>query len=104
MAKLDWHGLTPLIPPKFTTNVLCKKTLSSAILRSYGKILIDDILLIQAEAGHVVLVEANPEAHRELSSFAALSSKTWNNPAFSKPYLVVRNDREAACYELPLRG
>jgi len=63
---------------------------------------IDDLLLIQAESGDVVLVEANPESYKELSRFAALSGKTWNNPALAGNYLLVRNDREAACYELPL--
>lgn len=65
-------------------------------------ILIDDLLLIQAESGEVFLVEANPEAHVELGKFTAFESKTWNNPAFAAPYLLVRNDREAACYELML--
>lgn len=65
-------------------------------------ILIDDLLLIQAESGEVFLVEANPRAHVELGSFRALEGKTWNNPAFAASYLLVRNDREAACYELAL--
>ncbi len=65
-------------------------------------ILIDELLLIQAESGEVFLVEANPRAHVELASFHALEGKTWNNPAFAAPYLLVRNDREAACYELAL--
>lgn len=65
-------------------------------------ILIDDLLLIQAESGEVFLVEANPRAHVELGNFRALEGKTWNNPAFAAPYLLVRNDREAACYEIAL--
>ncbi|MDZ7364099.1 MAG: PQQ-like beta-propeller repeat protein [candidate division KSB1 bacterium] len=65
---------------------------------------VDDLLLIQAESGDVVLVEANPEAHHELARFAALNSKTWNNPALAGKFLLVRNDREAACYELPLEN
>ncbi len=63
-------------------------------------ILVDDLLLIQAESGEVFLVEANPNAHVELGSIPALEGKTWNNPALAWPYLLVRNDREAACYEL----
>jgi outer membrane protein assembly factor BamB len=65
---------------------------------------VDDLLLIQAESGEVVLVEANSDAHHELSRFAALSGKTWNNPALAGDYLLVRNDREAACYQLPLES
>jgi len=63
---------------------------------------VDDLLLIQAESGEVVLVEVNPQAPVELARLAALNSKTWNNPALAGRYLLVRNDREAACYELPL--
>jgi len=65
-------------------------------------LLVDDVLLIQAESGDVVLVEANPNEHRELGRFSAIEGKTWNNPVLAGNYLLVRNDREAACYELPL--
>ena len=68
-------------------------------------ILVNDVLLVQAELGDVVLVEANPNnAGKELARFTALDGKTWNNPALAGPYLLVRNDREAACYELPLES
>lgn len=63
---------------------------------------VDDLLLIQAESGDMILVEVNPQAPVELARIAALNSKTWNNPALAGRYLLVRNDREAACYELPL--
>jgi outer membrane protein assembly factor BamB len=65
---------------------------------------VGDLLLIQAESGEVVLVEANSAAPSELTRFAALAAKTWNNPALAGQYLLVRNDREAACYELPLES
>jgi outer membrane protein assembly factor BamB len=69
----------------------------------HGQImLVDDLLIVLGEDGTVALVEAEPEAYRELARFAALEGKTWNHPALSGPYLLVRNDREAACYELPL--
>ena len=61
-----------------------------------------DLLVVQAEDGAVALVEATPEAHRELTRFSPLEGKTWNNPALAGPYLLVRNSEEAACYELPL--
>ncbi len=65
-------------------------------------LLVGDLLLIQAESGEVVLVEPDPDEHRELGRFAALDGKTWNPPALSGHRLLVRNNREAACYELPL--
>ena len=61
-----------------------------------------DLLLVSAESGDVLLVEVNPNESKELARFPALASKTWNNPALAGQYLLVRNDREAACYELPL--
>ena len=59
-------------------------------------------ILVMAENGDVVLLEANPERHVELTRFAALDGKTWNPPALANDYLLVRNHREAACYRLPL--
>jgi outer membrane protein assembly factor BamB len=71
----------------------------------HGQVLLaGDLLLVQAEDGRVVLVEPNPEGLRELGRLRALDGKTWNNPALAGPFLLVRNDREAACYELPLEG
>ncbi|HRZ46367.1 MAG TPA: PQQ-binding-like beta-propeller repeat protein [Candidatus Paceibacterota bacterium] len=69
----------------------------------YGQILlVEDVLLIQSEAGDVVLAEAAPDGHRELARLPALPSKTWNNPVLAGDLLLVRNDLEAACYRLPL--
>ena len=67
-------------------------------------IMVDDLLLIQAENGDLALVEVNPDKFTEVTRMNALNSKTWNNPTLSKPYLLVRNNREAVCYELPLES
>ena len=71
----------------------------------HGQImLVGDMILILSESGELVLVEASPKKYRELARMQVLdeSEVTWNNPAFSPPYLLVRNAQEAACYELPL--
>jgi outer membrane protein assembly factor BamB len=71
----------------------------------YGQImLIGDVILVLSETGELVLVKASPAKYSELASLQALNVEnvTWNNPAFSPPYLLVRNSREAACYELPV--
>jgi outer membrane protein assembly factor BamB len=65
-------------------------------------ILASDLLIVLAESGEVVLVPADPSAQREVGRFPAVSGKTWGHPALAGPRLVVRNDREAACYELAL--
>jgi len=66
------------------------------------EILVDDLILIAAESGEMVLLDPNPLETRELTRFSALEGKTWNPPALAGPYLLVRNDKEAACYLLPL--
>jgi outer membrane protein assembly factor BamB len=69
----------------------------------HGQILlVGELLLVQTEEGEIVLVEPRPDAHRELTRFAILDGKTWNPPALAGRLLVVRNDREAAAYELPV--
>ncbi|HET6879564.1 MAG TPA: PQQ-binding-like beta-propeller repeat protein [Pirellulales bacterium] len=64
-------------------------------------LLINDALLVQCENGDVALVAADGSKHHELGRFAALSDKTWNYPALAGRLLIVRNDREAMCFELP---
>lgn len=65
-------------------------------------LLVGDLLLIQAEEGDLFLVEPNPEELREVARMPALGNKTWNNPALAGRFLLVRNDKEAVCFELPL--
>jgi hypothetical protein len=59
-------------------------------------------ILIAAEDGRVVLLQTDPTAHKELTSFQALQGKTWNHPVVVDDKLLVRNATEAACYALPL--
>ncbi|MCE2415381.1 PQQ-like beta-propeller repeat protein [Candidatus Poribacteria bacterium] len=65
-------------------------------------LLISDVLLVTTESGEVALIEPDPERHIEHARFSAIKGKTWNTPALAGPYLLVRNDREAACYQLPI--
>ena len=69
----------------------------------YGQLILsNDLLLIQVESGDVALVEATPERFQELGRVPAFNHRTWTHPVLAGRYLLVRNDREAACYELPL--
>lgn len=65
-------------------------------------LLFGDSLLIQSEPGPVVIGKIGPEGFTETGRIEdALSSMTWNVPAVAGRLLLVRNDREAACYLLP---
>jgi outer membrane protein assembly factor BamB len=64
-------------------------------------LLVGDVLLVQTEEGEVVLLDPSPDGPRELARYAVLDGKTWNPPALAGTLLAVRNDREAAVYELP---
>ena len=64
-------------------------------------LLISDVLLVLTESGEVVLVDPNPNEHIEHARFVPLKGRTWNTPALAGDYLLVRNDHEAACYQLP---
>lgn len=64
-------------------------------------VLVGKRLLVQTDSGEVVLVEARPDEFREVARFPALTGRTWNHPVVSGRHLLVRNDREAACFELP---
>jgi outer membrane protein assembly factor BamB len=66
-------------------------------------LLVDDLVLVQHEDGPVHLCAARPEGFQELGRIPALSAKTWNHPVLSGRFLLVRNDREAVCYELAVQ-
>jgi outer membrane protein assembly factor BamB len=59
---------------------------------------------VSSEEGDIVLVAADPNAHRELGRFQALAGKTWNHPTVAHGRLFVRNAQEIACYELRPMG
>jgi outer membrane protein assembly factor BamB len=113
-----WHK--PLMKTKFTTPVIHNSFvygLDDGVLEcldvrtgrrhwkgkryKHGQVLLaGDRLIVQAEDGYVALVAASPDQPRELGRINALTGKTWNNPVLAGRYLLVRNAREAACYEL----
>lgn len=63
----------------------------------------DTWLLMQAEKGFVALIKANPEKLEEVSRLDALHAKAWNPPTLAGRWLLLRNDLEAVCYELPTK-
>ena len=67
-------------------------------------LLVDNLVLLQSEPGPIVLARARPDAYEELARLPALSGKTWTHPTLAGRLLLVRNNHEAACYELPGAG
>lgn len=119
-----WYGFNRHLKPKFTNVVMheghvyglddgtaltCLEITTGERRWKQGRyghgqvLLVDDLLLVQSDTGRVALVEANPRGFQELASFQAIDGKTWNTPALAGQMLLVRNDREAACYHLPAR-
>lgn len=67
----------------------------------YGQLLAaNGHLLVLSATGQLVMVEATPEAHREVGRLSVLRGKTWNVPALAHGRLLVRNSSEMACYEI----
>jgi outer membrane protein assembly factor BamB len=61
-------------------------------------------LLVFSEDGRLVLVDADPNVHREVAQFQVLDNVCWNLPALTGNRLLVRNARELACVQLPLQA
>jgi outer membrane protein assembly factor BamB len=61
-----------------------------------------DMLLVLTEKNDVALVEANPEKHNQLSKVPQMLEgvKSWSHPVVAHGKLYIRNDEEAACYDL----
>ena len=67
-------------------------------------LLADGLILLLTEGGELVLVEPSPERLKEVERFPVFRSKTWNPPALAGDYLILRNDRESACFQLKRAG
>ncbi len=63
---------------------------------------IGEVYLLMSEAGDLVLLQPTPEGPNERARLPVFDSKTWNPIALQGDRVVVRNDREVACWQLPL--
>ena len=73
--------------------------------RGYGTgqvLLVGDKLLIHAETGKLFLAEANPEKYVDLGSVDTIEGTCWNTITLYKDLVLVRSEKEAACYRLPI--
>lgn len=68
-------------------------------------LLLNGRLLVQTEAGDLVLLEPDPFELREIARLdGVLPGKTWNVPVLAADRLLLRNDREAVCLQWPSRN
>lgn len=66
-------------------------------------LLVGGKLLALTESGNLELIEVSPKQSKRIGAIeGALEGKTWNHMALAAPYLLIRNDHEAACYELTM--
>jgi outer membrane protein assembly factor BamB len=71
-------------------------------------LLVGETILLTSEKGEVILIQPDSAKLVELARFQVFSDKTWNPPALSGDYLLMRsgdyllmrNDKEAACVQL----
>jgi outer membrane protein assembly factor BamB len=63
-------------------------------------LLVGDRLIVLTEDGDLAVVRATPERHEELTRVDVLDGKTWNVPAISGGYLLIRNLAEMAAFDL----
>jgi outer membrane protein assembly factor BamB len=69
----------------------------------HGQILaIAGSLVVLSERSSVAVVAVDKKRFRELSRLEVFSGRTGNTPALAGRQLILRNDTEMACFELPL--
>lgn len=67
----------------------------------YGQLLLaSGHLLILGGEGKLSLVKADPGSHILVAESPGIKGKTWNHPAMSDGFLLIRNAVEAACFDL----
>lgn len=64
--------------------------------------LVGNKLLVHSETGTLHLIQATPDGYEELGKFKTISGICWNTIAVSGNLVLLRSEREAACFSLPL--
>jgi len=59
-----------------------------------------DRLLALSDVGELVLIDAKPDAYKELARAKVLTGKCWTTPVLANGSVFVRSTKEAACFDL----
>ena len=71
----------------------------------HGQLLaVGDKLLIHGEDGVLALAELNSDKYEKLGQINTVAGFCWNTIAIYGDLVLVRSEREAACYRLPIKG
>ena len=71
----------------------------------HGQLLaVGDKLLIHGAEGVLALAELNPDKYEKLGQIDTVDGFCWNTIAVYGDLVLVRSEREAACYRLPIKG
>jgi outer membrane protein assembly factor BamB len=92
-----WGGESETDPQK----MLLRKWKQRGRFGNGQLLLIGDLLLVHSEGGELLLVEANPDRYELLGSIETVSGICWNTICVFNNRVLVRSEREAACFELP---
>ncbi len=65
-----------------------------------GTILVGNRILVQADRGPLVLVDASPDGFREKARAQAFGGKCWTMAVVSKGRIYARNDKEGVCLDV----
>ncbi len=63
-------------------------------------ILVGDHILVQGDRGPLVLVEAKPDAYKEIARAQPLGGKCWTMPVVSNGRIYARNTKEGICLDV----
>ena len=63
-------------------------------------ILVGNRLVALAEDGNLVIVEATPEAYKEIARTQAFHDKCWTTPAFADGKIYVRSISQGICFDV----
>jgi len=63
-------------------------------------ILVGNRLVALAEDGNLVIVEATPEAYKEIARTRAFQDKCWSTPAFADGKIYVRSISQGICFDV----